>query len=49
MLACQESVTQRCHPGYAAPELVATRPNELRELGHHEAQGTGDVGLPTAG
>ena len=35
----RERRNQLRHPQYEKPELLATRPNEVLELGHHEAEG----------
>jgi len=39
----RERRAQLRHPAYAKPELLATGPNEGLELGHHQAQGSGQV------
>ena len=41
----RERRRQLRHPRYAAPELLATRPNQLWSLGHHQAEGAREVDL----
>ena len=49
ILASNDEVRERRnqlrHPHYAKPELVASGPNPGLVLGHHQAQGAGQVGL----